>query len=80
MDYTLVISGIILLIVTFIIISFWLQNRRYSSLHIQKVASLKYSIKVERVQIEKRQEALKAYNFLKYNLSNSLIPQSEVKL
>jgi hypothetical protein len=80
MDYTVAITGIILLIITFVIISFWVQNRKISSLHTQKVTSLMYSIKIEHDQIVKRKETLKLYDFLKYNLSKALIPQKEIEL
>ncbi len=77
------ISIIILVFTCFlvmIVLFFTRRNKQLKQLHVQELYLIKKSILINKKQISKRDKGLCGYNFLKFNLSESLIVQSEINL
>ena len=77
-------SFIILLIFTFflvmILLFFFRNNKELKLQHIEEVNGIKKSILIHKTQIKVRNNGLNSYNFIKYNLNDSLKVQSEINL
>ncbi len=59
---------------------FFIENRAQSRLHHQNIASLETAISTNRFQINFRNSNFNNYDFLKFNLKESLIVQQEIQL
>ncbi len=67
-------------IILFLLLFFYIKNKRIKILHFQKIKTLKNSIILHHNQISFRQSTLYRYNFLAYNLNEVLVPQPEIRL
>jgi len=57
---------------------FFSKNKEIKQVHRYKVEVINKSISLHKEQINFRINNLKGYDFLKYNLQESLIPQAEI--
>ncbi len=80
MDSNIYILLAITSIILFLILFFYLKNKRIKILHFQQIKTLKNSIILHRNQISFRQSSLSKYNFMEYNLRKILVPQPEIEL
>ena len=63
-----------------IVLFFFRNNKELKFQHIEEINIIKKSILINKTQIKIRNEGLNSYNFIKYNLKDSLIVQSEINL
>ena len=59
---------------------FYIKNRSLKLDHLQRTQIISQAVLVHKTQIKFREKGLLNYNFLKYNLDESLKVQSEIKL
>jgi len=59
---------------------FHFKNRKIKEAHLNYVNVLIDSISIQKKQIDFRNNSFKKYNFLKFNLEDSLIIQPEIQL
>ena len=76
-EFIIIFFGLILLSLRFY---FYSENRKLKRLHFQNELDLIRQISLCKEQIFRREGALHNYDFLKYNLSEALIIQSEIKI
>ena len=70
--FTVVIAGIVLF--------FYHKNQGIKKVHRQKLQWIHQSISIHENQIKSREEGLTNYNFLKFNLEESLWVQADIKI
>lgn len=63
-----------------IVLIFFRKNKEIKQKHIQKTHVISQSISLHKTQLKFRDKGLLQYNFLKYNLDESLKVQFEIKL
>jgi hypothetical protein len=59
---------------------FFLKNKQIHQLHVQRVLDLSEEFAGNKLQILIRKKGLDRYNFLNYNLSESLVIQPEINI
>ena len=63
-----------------LLLGFFKKNQEIKLSHVQKIQTLNQSILLHKTQLTFRDKGLLQYNFLKYNLDESLIVQPNIKL
>ncbi|MEM7087591.1 MAG: hypothetical protein AAF489_15500 [Bacteroidota bacterium] len=56
------------------------KNRKIRSIYAEKITALNAQLETNKKQLRKRSTALDRYDFLKYNLLEALVVQSEIRL
>ncbi len=67
-------------ICTVILVVFYFRNENNTKQHKVKCLEISEILELHSFQIEKRQNHLRRYNFLEYNLSQCLVVQHEIVL
>lgn len=63
-----------------IVVLFYEKNRLIKINHKMEMVSINEAINLHKTQISLRNNGLNNYDFIKYNLKESLVVQSEIKL
>lgn len=63
-----------------IFLIFYIKNRDIKQKHLQEISLIRNSVLIHEKQINDRDRGLCSYNFLKYNLDESLKVQPEINL
>ena len=63
-----------------IVLYFFKKTQEIKQAHIQKLQTINQSISLQKTQLNFRDKGLLQYNFLKYNLEESLKVQPDIKL
>jgi len=63
-----------------IMLFYFKKTREIKQTHIQRIQGIQQSILIHKTQLNFRKKGLLQYNFLKYNLNESLKVQPEIKL
>lgn len=74
---TIIIAAVLLVLVV-AIRYFYAAAKTTRSSHLQTLVSLEHEIELHENQISIRQQGLQRYNFLQYNLGESLVVQKEI--
>lgn len=75
-----IILFIIISLIIGIMLYFFNKNKEIERVYLYKIGEINQTISLHKEQINYRINSLQCYDFLKYNLNESLIPQPKIKL
>lgn len=75
-----IILFIIISLIIGIMLYFFNKNKEIERVYLYKIGEINQTISLHKEQINYRIKSLQGYDFLKYNLNESLIPQPKIKL